>query len=127
MCAQPVELDKELFIELHPALWIQIDFRHPALNAIGIKLLVPWRVERIGKVAALAVAADLDHLRAAVESHAKLLRVGGAANDPTEVDRTGFLRVGGIGDIVLDELACPPAGNIEEAVVEGEIDRKSVV
>src|ERR1700756_1808884 len=114
MCAQPVELDKELFVELHRALRIQIDFRHPALNAIGIKLLVPRRVERVGKVAALAVAADLDHLRTTVESHARLLRVGGAANDPTEVERTGFLRLGGVGDIVLGELACPPTGNKEE-------------
>src|ERR1700752_1148902 len=122
MCAQAVELDKELFVEFHPALWVQIDFRHPALNAIGIKLLVPRGVERVGKVAALAVATDLDHLRTAVESHARLVRVGGAANNPTEVDRTGFLRVGGIGDVVSYELACPPAGNIEEAVVEREID-----
>src|SRR5215469_456111 len=122
MCAQSVKLDKELFVELHPALRVQIDFRHPTLNAIGIKLLVPRGVEGVGKVAAFAIAANLDHLRTAVESHARLLRVGGAANDPTQVDRPGFLRVGGIGDVVLDELACPPAGNIEEEVVEREID-----
>src|SRR5271155_1222040 len=122
MCAQSVEPDKELFIELHPAPGVQIDFRHPALNAIGIKLLVPRGVEGVGKVAALAVAADLDHLWTAVEGHARLVRVGGAANDPTEVDRTGFLRAGGIGDVVLYELAGPPTGDIEEAVVEREID-----
>src|SRR6202022_2557141 len=62
VCAQPVELDKELFIELDPALWVCIDLHHPTLYAIRIELIVPWRVVRVGKVDALAVGAGFDPL-----------------------------------------------------------------
>ncbi len=41
-----------------------------------------------------------------------------AADDATDVDRTRLLRIGGVGDVILDELTGPPARNIEEAVVE---------
>src|ERR1700752_5544469 len=118
MCAQAVELDKELFVELHPALWVQIDFRHPALNAIGIKLLVPRGIEGVSKVAALAVAADFDHLRTAVESLLGFLRVSRSAYDAAEMDRARLLRVRRIRDVILDELTCPPARDVKVAVVE---------
>src|SRR4029077_5674639 len=106
--AQPVELDKELFIEFDPTVWVRIDLLHPTLETIGIELLVPRRVERVGEVDALAVAADLDHLRTSVESLFGLLRVSRSAHDATEVDRADLLRAGGIGDVILDELTCPP-------------------
>src|SRR5438874_2843531 len=109
MGTQPLELDKELFIEFHPALWVVIDFHHPTLYPIGIELLVPRGVERVGKIGALAVAADLDHLRATIKSLRGLLRVSRLSHDATKVDRASLLRVGRIGDVLLDELTCPPA------------------
>ena len=48
------------------------------------------------------------------------------ADDATEVYRSGFSRVERIGDIVLQELAGAPAGNIQEAVV-ARVSRVSIV
>jgi hypothetical protein len=86
VCAQPIEFDEELFIEFDPALWVRIDLDHPTLHTVGIELLVPRRVKRVGEIKALAVAADLDHLRAAVEGLGWLLRVSCSAHDATEVN-----------------------------------------
>src|SRR5438309_11550312 len=85
VCTQLVELDKEFFVEFHSALGIRIDLHHPTLYAIRIELIVPWRVERVGKVHALAVAADLDHLWTAIESLLGPLRMSRPAHDPAEV------------------------------------------
>src|ERR1700757_1810735 len=108
MCAQPLKLDEELFIEFHPARWMGIDLYHPTLYTVGIELLVPRGVERVGEISALTVAAELNHLRTAVESLLGLLWVRAWAHDAANVDRAGLFRVGGIGDVVLDEFPCPP-------------------
>src|SRR5262249_55408298 len=73
--AHSVELDKKLFVEFHPAAGVGIDLHHPALYAVGIELLIPGRVKRVGEVDAFAVAADLNHLRAAVEWLVGFLRM----------------------------------------------------
>src|SRR6266567_3097304 len=122
MGAQTVKLDQEFFIEFDPAIRVCIDLHHPALYTVGVELLVPRGVERVREVDALAVAADFDHLRTAVQSLPGLLRVSRSAYDATEVERAGLLRAYRIGDVILDELTGPPARNIEEAVVEGEVD-----
>src|SRR5580704_6977000 len=118
VCAQPIELDEKLFIQAHPTLRVRVDLDHPTLYAIWIELLVPRRVQRVGEINALSVAADLDHLRRALQLLTGLAWVRRAAHDATHMDRTRLLRVGGIGDVVLDELASPPARNVEESVVE---------
>ena len=109
MCAQPVELDEELFIELHSALRVRVELYHPTLQPIGIDLLVPRRVERIGEIDALAIAADFNHLRTAVERLLGLARVSRTAHDAAEMDRACLLRVGGVRDVVLDELTRSPS------------------
>ena len=61
-------------------------------DAIGIELIVPGGIERVRPVDALAVTADLDHLRAARVSAA--VRVGHAPAMPpirTEPVSLGFL------------------------------------
>src|SRR5207245_7976997 len=55
VCAQPVKLEKEVLIELDPALSVCIDLHHPTLYTIRIELLIPRRVERVRKVDALAI------------------------------------------------------------------------
>src|SRR5262252_3530564 len=122
MRAQHLEFEQEPFIELHPTLRICIDLHHPTLNAVRIELFIPWGVERICEIDALAVTTDFDHLRAAVERPLWFFRVRRTANDAAEVDRAGLPRSGRIGDVVLDELTCSPARYIEEAVVERQID-----
>src|SRR4051812_16144721 len=80
------ELDEEVGVDREVAVAVELD--HPAVDALGVELLVPARVERVRQVDALAVAAHLDHLRAAVELVRG--RVSGAPDDPAEVDRAGL-------------------------------------
>src|SRR5258708_19981091 len=80
VCTQLVELYKEFFIELHSALGAGIDLHHPTLYTIRIERIVPWRVERIGKVHALSVAADLDNLRTTLDGLPTFLRMSPPAH-----------------------------------------------
>jgi len=60
------EVNKELRIQAHPAAWLSVQLHHPAIDAIGIELSIPGRVERVGEVHSPTVAADLHHLRRSV-------------------------------------------------------------
>src|SRR5438552_2840732 len=48
--------------------------------------------------------------------------MSGFPYDATQVDGTGLLRLEWIGDVVLQQLAGTPAGDVEEPVVQGEVD-----
>src|SRR5215470_9234282 len=122
MAAQSVEFQKELGIDLHAALRTGIELDHPALHALGIKLFVPRSVERIGEIDAAAIATEFDHLRATVERDLRPRGVRRTANDTAEMDGAGEFRVEGIGDIVLLKFAGAPAGDVEEAIVERQVD-----
>src|SRR4051794_33192163 len=87
--ALAVELDEEVGIDRELA--VAVDLAHPAFDPLRIELLFPARVERVRQVDPLAVAAHLDHLRAAVELVRG--RVARAADDPAEVYGPGRLRV----------------------------------
>src|ERR1700733_11617294 len=77
-------------------------------------------IERVGPVDALAVTADLDHLRAASVGVAVWMgRVARDAPDPNGAGELGFPR---FGDVVLTHLARSPTGDVEELVVEREVD-----
>ena len=71
----------------------RVELDHPAVDALGVELGVPGGVERVGQVDALAVARDLDHLRAAVQRAGG--RVRRALDDPAEPHRAGLARVRG--------------------------------
>ena len=43
-------------------------------------------------------------------------------DDPAQVHRADFARLGRIGDVVLLELTGAPAGDVEEAVVDRQVD-----
>src|SRR5262245_39943206 len=58
---------KEPGIEGDAAVRIGVELHHPTLDTVGIELRVNGTVERIGKVDAFAVTADLDHLRSAAQ------------------------------------------------------------
>src|SRR3954453_23985599 len=104
--ALAVELDEEVGVDREVAVAVELD--HPAVDALGVELLVPARVQRVRQVDALAVAAHLDHLRPAGQLAPR--RGAGAADDAAEVARAGLLRVARIGDVVALELAGAPAG-----------------
>src|SRR5439155_1211201 len=62
-----IRLHEELAVELEAAVIAGVEFGNPALQAIRIELIVPCLVQPVRNIDALAVAADLHHLRAAVE------------------------------------------------------------
>ena len=100
-----------------PARRVGVELGDPSANALRIELFVPRAVERIGHVDAAAVAADLDHLRAAVElAGLGMRRVRGDAADP-HASRSS-LRMERIAHVVLPQFAGAPARNVEELVVE---------
>src|SRR5262245_57716927 len=88
--------------EFEAAGCVRISHDLGSRHSVGIELVVPGRVERIGPVNSLAVTADLDHLRTAYIRLAA--RVGGTANDAADVDRTRKPWLPRIGDVVLTQL-----------------------
>src|SRR5262249_10793001 len=109
-------------VQLHAATWMRVNLYHPAFHSIRIELLVPRRVERICEIDALSVAAKFDHLRPAIKLLLGFHRMSGSADNASNVDRTSRLWIGGIRNIVLDELPRPPTRDVEETVIEREID-----
>src|SRR5206468_13072730 len=100
--------------DLHAALRFGVEFHHPAPDAFRIKLSVPRTIQRVGEVDALAVAAELHHLRRPVERSPGPPGMRGLAHDAAKVRRSGLSRVERIGDIVLQKLAGAKTGNVEE-------------
>src|SRR3954453_17183816 len=71
------ELDVEVRVDLEGA--VAVELYHPAVDALRAELSLPPRVQRVRQVAALAVAAHLDHLSPAGLSAGR--RVRRAADD----------------------------------------------
>src|SRR5258705_14006854 len=85
-----VALDESGLIELDAAVRAHVDLGQPALDAVGIELIVPRAIQRVGHVEALAVTADLDHLRCTVERFVRTRWMRLAANDASELHRAGL-------------------------------------
>ena len=85
----PSNSTKKFGSSVERAVVVELD--HPAVDALGVELRVPGGVQRVGQVDALAVAADLDHLRAAVDGARG--RVRRVADDPADAHAAGLLRV----------------------------------
>src|SRR3979409_869099 len=89
--------------QLEAAAWTCIGHDLGARHSLGIKLVVPRRVERVGPVHSFAVAADLYHLRAArIRPTVRVRRAGNDAADAHRACKPGLPR---FGDIVLTHLA----------------------
>src|SRR5271155_2200234 len=88
---------------------VGVKLRHPCSDAVGIKDLVPRRVQRVGDVDPSAVTADLYHLRSAAEQQGRSRRVRLASYDPSDVDRCRLSRVEWVADVVLLDFARAPA------------------
>src|SRR5579864_187961 len=114
-----LELGEET-IELEASVRAGVDQRRPAPDAFGVELLVPARVERVGEVHPLAVAAELDHLRAAVQQAA--LRMGRLADDAAEVRAARLRGLEGVADVEPQELSGSPGRYVEPPVVERKVD-----
>src|SRR5215475_1119802 len=83
-------LDEEVAGQLDAAARLRVHPHHPALDAVRVELRVDRSVERVGEVDPLAVAAHLDHLRAAVEGTI-VARPGRARDDAADPELAGEL------------------------------------
>src|SRR5262245_52324868 len=117
-----VELQQSSSIELHAAVLPYVDLGQPAFDAIGITLLVPCAIQRVGHIEALAVTADLDHLRCAVERRVRTRRMRLTTSDTSELHRAGLNRIERIGDVELLQLACAPTRDVQESIVERKVE-----
>src|SRR5271170_216980 len=122
MRSQIAELDKQLGIELNATILRNIKLNHPAPDAIGIELLVPGGVQRIGEIDAASVAADFHHLRAAVQRLAGSGGMRGATYDAANVYRANQFGIKRIGDIILAHFSRAPAGSVQKAIIHRKID-----
>src|SRR5579862_3936515 len=114
------ELDAEFRIEPKTAIGVRVAHDLKARNPVRVELRIPRAVKRIGEVHALAVAADLRHLRPAAEwSSARMLRV---LRDAADANASRKPRLHRIGHVVLAQFAGPPARDVEEAIVERQVD-----
>ncbi len=85
------------------------------LGDLGIKLIVPSAVERIGDVQPPAVQAELEHLRAAGEFAA--VNLPGLADQPADIDLPRSFGLNGSRDVVLPNVPLQPVGEIQESIV----------
>src|SRR6516164_4351167 len=91
----PVELEEEVFVQFHSSFRLSVNLDHPTLYAVGVELVIDGGIKRVGEVDAPAVAADFDHLGAAVERLLGLLRMRGMAHRAAQMERTRLLGIKG--------------------------------
>src|SRR5205807_1776013 len=85
MAAEITEVYKEVWIKFHHAVGVDVELDHPAIHSVRIKLLVPGSIKGIGEIDTASIAADLNHLRAAVQRLLRLRRMSSAAHDAARV------------------------------------------
>src|SRR3954454_435111 len=105
---------KEPLVHTHSATGVDVELGHPGADAVGMELVVPRTVERVGEVDPAAVAAHLDHLRTAGKGQVRSRGVRGTTNDAAESHGGDLPRPSGIGNVVLLQLTGTPAGDVEE-------------
>src|SRR4029077_16315123 len=114
-----VAFQEKILVKGDAAVGTSIKLHHPTADAIRIKLLVPCGIKRVGKIDSLAVALTFPHLRAARERLIGLLRMRRPIGDAADAHRGGLFRIEWIRNIVLQKLACSPARNVKELVIQG--------
>src|SRR6476619_7089602 len=107
-------MGEEPLVNAQPDLGVDVELGHPGADAVGVELLVPRAVERVGEVHPLPVSADIDHVWTAGQWHLGHRGMRGTTDDPAQVYRSHFAWVRRIGDVVLLQLSCAPAGDVEE-------------
>ena len=113
-----VAFEEKVLIKLHAAIGTRIEFHHPTAHAVGVELLVPCRVKRVREIDSFAIAAHFHHLRSARERLIRLLRMRCAIGYATDTYRAGLLRIERVRYVVLQKLACSPARDVKEFVVQ---------
>src|SRR4029077_7465132 len=122
VAAQVAELHEEGEVSLHSPILVDIELDHPAIDSLGIELLIPGGVQGVGEIHTPAVAADLHHLRRAVERSLRICRMRSTAHDAAQMYRARFLRLEWIGDVVMNNFARAPARGIQITIINRQVD-----
>src|SRR5215211_5217984 len=112
-----IELDEEVGVYRETALRARVQLGDPAVDPFRVELGVPRGVQGVAEVHSAPVPAQLHHLRSAVQGLAGPW-VRRLADDPAKVDGSRVPGVERVRDVVLAHLPRPPAGDVEEPVVE---------
>src|SRR5438034_4469943 len=121
--AEVVTVREEARVDRHAAaVGVCADSRHPGADTLWVEGVVPARIERVGGIDPATVPADLDHLRPAPQPEVGRSGLRGAAHNAAEMDRAGLPRVVRVAHVVLFQLTCSPARDVQPPVVDGEVD-----
>src|SRR6266446_9750946 len=96
---EDVAFEEEPLVEADAAALANVKLGHPRADAIGVELIVPRAIQRVGEVDALAVPTDLDHLRAAGQRLVRPGRVRLAAYDAADPHGACLDRVERVADV----------------------------
>src|SRR5262245_24302446 len=105
-------LDEEFRIELDATLRLDIELHHPAVYALGIYLSIDCAIERIRKVHASTIPADLHHPWTAIKTAIPCARMVGSRYNAANTHFARKLGLERIGDVVLLQIARAPTCHI---------------
>src|SRR5580704_5733378 len=111
---------EEIRIDRHAARRRAIDLRDPAAHAFRVKLRIPRAVQRVRYVDAPPVAAELDHLRRAVERPA--LRMLPVRYDSAQTYAASLPRLERVAHVVLLQVTGAETRDVQKFVVEAQVD-----
>src|SRR3954454_10491462 len=97
--AKLVAVRKEPLVHAQAATGVDVELGHPGADAVGMELVVPRTVERVGEVDPAAVAAHRDHLRPAAKRQVRSRGVRGTTQYAAESHRVDLPRPSGIGNV----------------------------
>src|SRR5262249_25547684 len=112
MGTKPVKLQEEIRVEANTPLRKHVQLRHPASNAIRIKLLIPSCIERVSQIDTTAVAAEFHHLRPTVQQRAGSAKMGISPHYASNSNGSHQLKTEKVGYFILAQLADPPARDV---------------
>src|SRR5262245_4242555 len=113
MNAIVVALNEKVLVERHAAIRTGIELDHPTTHAVGIELLIPRRIKRVGEIDSLTIAGDFHHLRTARERLIRFLWMRRAIYNSTNAHGASLLWLERIRHVVLQEFARSEARNVK--------------
>src|SRR6516225_10181073 len=120
---QPIQCrgNEKVWIKRQRAVRPGIGFNEPGTDSVRIYLLVPGRIQRVGKINAFSVAAYLHHLRTAIQRYVQLFRMGRATYDSADMKHGCELRAIGNRDVVTAQFPGSPAGYIKPFIIKRQV------
>src|ERR1700736_1668776 len=122
MAAWTVKFKEEFLIQSDSAFGLGVQFHHPTANTLGIELLVPRSIQRVGEINALAITAHFYHLRSTIQWSLRGTRMCRAPDDAAQVYGTRKFRMKRIEHIILLKFSRAPTRDVQKAVVQRKID-----